>query len=316
MYMRVLTPRRPQQAPVAGTFVSVTAHAALLVAVGGGDGPASARPEGRPPARAAAPASEPEGEQLHWVGLGSGGGGVAAPRPGARPNLPPIAYVVPGRGTLRVAAPGEHRPGPGRARAADRRSAGAAASPPATDVRRPGPRSAPPAPRLRTAALPDVVLPDVAMPDAAASLLVAGVLSSAPDLARRASRPEDFVPVPTARFVAELMTRTGVGLPFVLRPNLHVDDLPIPLVDNPPPAYPAALERARVGGQVVVEFLIDSTGAVDVASLRVVQSTNALFTQAVRGVLPQMRFTPAQLNARSVGVTVRQPFLFTVRSGL
>jgi hypothetical protein len=29
-----------------------------------------------------------------------------------------------------------------------------------------------------------------------------------------------------------------------------------------------------------------------------------------------MRFTPAQLNARAVGVTVRQPFLFTVRSGL
>ena len=62
----------------------------------------------------------------------------------------------------------------------------------------------------------------------------------------------------------------------------------------------------------VVEFRIDSTGVVDLASLHVVQSTDTLFTQAVRGVLPLLRFVPAQLHAHAVGLTVRQPFVFRV----
>ncbi|CAA9340125.1 MAG: hypothetical protein AVDCRST_MAG40-2363 [uncultured Gemmatimonadaceae bacterium] len=90
----------------------------------------------------------------------------------------------------------------------------------------------------------------------------------------------------------------------------------MPLVSNPPPTYPTMLERARVGGRVVVEFRIDSTGAVELGSLQVVQSTNRLFTQAVRHVLPRLRFLPAHLGARAVAVTVRQPFEFRVASGL
>jgi protein TonB len=163
---------------------------------------------------------------------------------------------------------------------------------------------------------PKLTLPEAAFRDAGATVLIAGVVSAARDLARRASRPEDFVPEPPAKLAAELLVHTGVYLPAVMRPNLHVDDLPVPLVGNPPPAYPASLERARVGGQVVVEFRIDSTGAVDEGSLRVVRSTDALFTQAVRGVLPRLRFVPAQLGQRAVGITVQQPFVFTVRSGL
>lgn len=108
----------------------------------------------------------------------------------------------------------------------------------------------------------------------------------------------------------------GVGLPGVWRPELHPRDLPIPLVDNPLPAYPAALAQARVDGRVVVEFAVDSAGGVDLASLRVVQSTDARFTQAVRGVLPSLRFVPALRGERAVGVTVRQPFVFTMRRGV
>jgi hypothetical protein len=43
-----------------------------------------------------------------------------------------------------------------------------------------------------------------------------------------------------------------------------------------------------------------------------VTSTDARFTDAVRGVLPRLRFVPAQLREHSVGVTVRQPFVFRV----
>jgi hypothetical protein len=33
-------------------------------------------------------------------------------------------------------------------------------------------------------------------------------------------------------------------------------------------------------------------------------------------VLPRLRFAPAQRGESPVGVTVRQPFLFTMRAGL
>jgi protein TonB len=126
------------------------------------------------------------------------------------------------------------------------------------------------------------------------------------------TRAEDFVPPPDSS------RRAGptVWTTAFLRPDLlRVDELPIPVVNNPPPVYPLALQQAHVGGQVVVEFLIDSTGVIDLGSLRVVESTNSLFTQAVRRVLPRMRFLPAQLGPRPVGVTVRQPFVFIVRPG-
>ena len=77
----------------------------------------------------------------------------------------------------------------------------------------------------------------------------------------------------------------------------------------------AALARAGVGGRVVVEFRIDSTGVVDQESLRVVESGGPAFADAVRRVLPRLRFVPGLLNERPVAVTVRQPFLFVLRRG-
>src|SRR5205823_5256807 len=56
-------------------------------------------------------------------------------------------------------------------------------------------------------------------------------------------------------------------------------------------------------------------GAVDLGTFAVLESTNALFVQAVRSVLPRLHFAPAQLGAHSIGVTVRQPFVFVIRAG-
>lgn len=298
--MRAFSPRRSPPAPVAGAFLSVTAHAVLL-----GAAVASARPGGAghpAEAPAGAEASWPmpaasDGERLHWVGVGAGGGGGRAARPGVRP---PNAYVVPGRLSRRGDAPV-----PEGARDRARREAGPA------DASRgvaPGTSSPPPPARARR----PVALPDVAFPDADLMLLVAGVISAAPDLGREVSRPEDFVP-PAERGMT-LLARVAALSPGVLRPDTHVDDLPIPLVSNPLPTYPAALALAHVEGRVIVEFMIDSTGVVDLGTLQVVQSTNALFVQAVRHVLPRLRFMPAQRGEQAVGVTVRQPFLFTART--
>jgi protein TonB len=158
-------------------------------------------------------------------------------------------------------------------------------------------------------------MPTVVLPDPDATLLVAGVLAAAPDPMRAVSRAEEFVRLPPPTIDGASLAGTEVSTVAGLRALLHVDALPIPLVSNAPPSYPTALARARVGGRVLVEFRIDSLGAVDPRSLRIVQSSNALFTQAVQNVLPRLRFLPAQLGQHAVGVTVRQPFVFRVRGG-
>ncbi len=311
MVMRILAPRRPQPVPITGTFVSLTVHAALVAAVVGGDASSLGRGDAVP--RAGAGTGPSGGEHLHWVGVRPGSGDAAArPRPGARP---PIAYVVPGHGGVRAEVATAHTPGHDGPRRSARRPVGTAEPllEAAADRASAGRPTVERASRTRSI-LRRTPLPDLKLSDPEVTRLVAGVLASAPDLVRRVSRSDEFVPTLAADAMSDLLAQTGALA--LLRPDVHMRELPIPLVGNPPPAYPTVLARSHVGGQVVVEFRIDSTGVVDLASLRVVQSTNALFTDAVRGVLPQLRFLPAQLGEHSVGVTVRQPFLFTVRAGV
>jgi TonB family protein len=293
LFVRAL--RRPRPAPVAGTFASVAAHAAALIVAVGGSGPSAPAPDSASEAAPTRAAAHGGGERLLWVGLGDGG--TKEWRPAFPGDRPPSAYVVPGR---------DGRPGrPGGVR-------GVRADAPAVPADGALPDATPAPPRAPLPPAP-VALPDVALPDdATAAVLVAGVLSASPDLTRRVTRPEDFAAMRPADFLgalAEFVPQVGLT---AARAEGPVDVLPVPLVDNPPPAYPASLARARMDGRVVVEFRIDSAGAVDLATLRVVQSTHALFTQAVRGVLPRLRFVPAQLRARAVGLTVRQPFVFRV----
>ena len=319
MFMRILAPQRHQPVPVTGTFLSLTAHAAIATAVLAGGG--------SPLGRDVTSSSPPSEERLHWVGIGEGGGrSVTRPHASTRP---PVAYVVPGRGPTRALATREvvrNTPSRDDAMRARRAQGGGSRLPighethlaagPGTGTRGLGgpdpeaPRRSP-VMRQRAAAVPNVVLPTED-----AMRLVAGVLSAAPDFARRIARPEDFAPSTAPPLLADLLARTGVTALAMMPADVHVHDLPIPLLGNPRPAYPVALAQAHMGGRVVVEFLIDSSGIVDLGSLHVVQSTDTRFTDAVRSVLPQLRFMPAQFGEHAVGVTVRQPFIFTLRAGL
>ena len=87
----------------------------------------------------------------------------------------------------------------------------------------------------------------------------------------------------------------------------------IPFPDNPVPRYPESLRLAGVQGAVVIQFVIDTSGRVELASLRVVRSDNEQFATAVRTVLPTLRFTPARIGDRAVRLFVEQPYEFLVR---
>ena len=86
----------------------------------------------------------------------------------------------------------------------------------------------------------------------------------------------------------------------------------VPDAHNPSPSYPEMLRTAGITGQVLVEFVVDSTGRVRPGSLQVVESTHELFTSSVRRTIPSFRFTPARVQGRRVAQRVRVPFEFAI----
>ncbi len=82
---------------------------------------------------------------------------------------------------------------------------------------------------------------------------------------------------------------------------------------SPGPRYPDILRSGGVEGEVLAQFVVDTTGRVEVSSFRVLRSTHALFEQAVRSSLPNMRFLPAEIGGRRVKQLVQQPFVFNLQ---
>lgn len=78
--------------------------------------------------------------------------------------------------------------------------------------------------------------------------------------------------------------------------------------------YPEALRSAKVEGEVLAQFVVDTTGRYEDGSFKVLKSTHELFTQAMRDALPQMRFTPAEVGGVKVRQLVQQPFIFAAGS--
>lgn len=84
------------------------------------------------------------------------------------------------------------------------------------------------------------------------------------------------------------------------------------VVESAAPAYPATLLAQNVEGRVVAQFVVDTLGRVDTLSFAVIEATHGQFAEAVRAVLPAMRFTPAIMSSRKVRQLVQQPFLFKI----
>ena len=78
------------------------------------------------------------------------------------------------------------------------------------------------------------------------------------------------------------------------------------------PSYPAMLKSANVEGEVLAQFVVDTTGRAEMGTFRVLKSSHDGFTQAVRSVLPFMRFIPATTGGRKVRQMVQHPFTFAL----
>ena len=84
------------------------------------------------------------------------------------------------------------------------------------------------------------------------------------------------------------------------------------LSDSPKPKYPSVLESSGIAGEVQAQFVVRSDGKADMDSFKVLKSSNELFTQAVKNVLPRMHFSPAMIGGKPVNQLVQQSFQFAV----
>jgi TonB family protein len=81
---------------------------------------------------------------------------------------------------------------------------------------------------------------------------------------------------------------------------------------SPAPRYPTELREARIEGEVLVQFVVDTMGLADMRTLRLLGPPRVYreFVHAVFDVLPRMRFTPAELRGCKVKQLVQLPFAF------
>ena len=84
------------------------------------------------------------------------------------------------------------------------------------------------------------------------------------------------------------------------------------IVSSAKPRYPESLRQAGISGRVVIRFVVDTLGSIDMTSVQVLESTHDGFARAVRDVLPRFRFKPSEVGGRRVRSLAEMPFEFTV----
>lgn len=134
------------------------------------------------------------------------------------------------------------------------------------------------------------------------------------DLSKKVTNEADF----TGKGVAGGIAKGVVGgTPTPINENQTFFDFQVekqvaPYSGNPPPRYPDMLRSANVEGEVLAQFVVDTTGRADMGSFKVLKSTHDLFTNAVKAALPNMKFYPAEVGGRKVKQLVQMPFQFNL----
>ena len=91
----------------------------------------------------------------------------------------------------------------------------------------------------------------------------------------------------------------------------EIDDPPA-AISVPRPRYPPVMEQAGIPGQVVMEFVVDTTGHLEPASFKIVKSSHKAFEEPAREALLKSVFKPGRSRGTAVRVLVRQPMSFKV----
>lgn len=95
--------------------------------------------------------------------------------------------------------------------------------------------------------------------------------------------------------------------------SFQVDKPAVLLPDQGPVPYPAELRASGFQGQVLMQFVVDTSGRPLASTFKALRSSHPLFTAAVRAKLPEYRFSPAQLHGKRVVELVQMPFAFRLQ---
>jgi periplasmic protein TonB len=84
------------------------------------------------------------------------------------------------------------------------------------------------------------------------------------------------------------------------------------LRNSPLPRYPDMLRSRGTEGYARVRFVVGANGRAELETLQVLDATHPAFAEAVRAVLPRLRFAPARLGDERVRQLVEIPFGFAL----
>jgi len=81
-------------------------------------------------------------------------------------------------------------------------------------------------------------------------------------------------------------------------------------ISSPPLEYPRLMRQAGIEGIVLLRAVVDTTGHVEVESIRVVRSDHRAFDTAARRLLERSLFRPGRVRGRPVRVLIQLPVEF------
>jgi TonB family protein len=91
-----------------------------------------------------------------------------------------------------------------------------------------------------------------------------------------------------------------------------VDERP-EVLSAPQVVYPDVLRQAKIQGRVIVQFILDTLGRAEPASVKVIQSPNPGFDQEAIAYALHTLFRPARVHGRPVRVLMNIPIDFKVK---
>jgi len=100
---------------------------------------------------------------------------------------------------------------------------------------------------------------------------------------------------------------TGTAL---TQDQLTLADQPARAIAQPSPAYSRELRHARIGGKVVVSFVVTPKG--DVADATILQSTNRMFDAPTLRAIHQWKYAPAVKAGVPVKSNVNELVTFSI----
>src|SRR5690349_8440485 len=133
------------------------------------------------------------------------------------------------------------------------------------------------------------------------------------DLSKKVTNEEDFSGKGTAGGIAKGVVG-GTPQPVSDQPyfEFQVEKQVAALPDNPRPRYPDMLRSANVEGEVLAQFVVDTTGRAEMNTFKVLKSSHDLFTNSLQSALANMKFYPAEVGGRKVKQLVQMPFVFSL----